>query len=162
MKLFDGQRRVEDRELDLNRAAIGVEVHLRRHRRNAEMRRRIGLQRQPRRRRPDLQRHVARGIELLQQRRRADADRPVLVRQRASQDRLRRGRAVLDERAERRRARDIRQVALPRLVRRGQRRPRRPAASSSPRPAAAATRTAGSSAFNRSISTVGDVRGREA
>ena len=86
------------------------------------MRRRIGLGRQPRRRRPDLQRHVARGIELFQERRRADAHRPVLVRQRASQDRLRRGRAVLDERAERRRARDVRRVALARLVRRGQRR----------------------------------------
>ena len=122
-EVLDGQRRVEHRELDLNRAAIGVEVHLRRHRRSdrgaAPRRSRAAAASAPAGSAAPTS--LAR-IELLQQRRGADADRPVLVGQRRRQHRLRRGGAVLGERAERRRARDIRRVALAQLVRRGQRR----------------------------------------
>ena len=112
-EILDGQWRVEDGELHLDRSAIGVDVDLGRHGRRHEPGGLIGLHRQRRRCRTHLHRHGTggRGIQLLQQLRRADANRPVLVREGASKNRRGHTGAVLRERRERGCARAVGGVA---------------------------------------------------
>src|SRR5205085_1299544 len=103
---LDGERRVEDRQLDLNRAAIGVDVYLGRYARVQEARGLICLARDGRRRRTDADISVARRIERLQERRGTYAHGPVLVVQRGGESLFGRV-AVLRERRKRGRSRDV-------------------------------------------------------
>ena len=119
-EVLDGERRVDDGELDLNRAAIGLDIHLRRHGRSDEPRRLIRFSRDCRRRRTDRRVDVAADpirIELLDQAGRTDPNRPILVRQGGLKHRQRCGSAVLLKRGERSRPGRVHRVALAETVR---------------------------------------------
>ena len=115
--------RVEDGQLDLDRAAAGVDVGRRRILRRHERvdRRQLGHNR--RRRRPH-RRHVARGVELAQVFGRPQPHGPVPVTQGRHQQRPRRRRVDGRQRIQGRGTRHIQTIALRQGQRLGQRRDR--------------------------------------